>query len=76
MGDELLPPVFFSLIEAFRALEMKRDLTNPTFEDIMTQLNQYDRNLVTVVLNSLIFVGLVKATGTSLAMPRYRIAKL
>jgi len=76
MGDELLPPVFFSLIEAFRALEMKRDLTNPTFEDLMSQLNQYDRNLVTVVLNSLIFVGLVRATGTSLAMPRYRIAKL
>jgi len=76
VGDELLPPVFFSLIEAFRALEMKRDLTNPTFEDLMSQLNQYDRNLVTVVLNSLIFVGLVRATGTSLAMPRYRIAKL
>ena len=76
MADELLPPVFFSLIEAFKALEMKRDLTNPTFEDLMTQLNQYNQNLVTVVLNSLIFVGLVKATGTSLAMPRYRIAKL
>jgi hypothetical protein len=76
VGDELLPPVFFSLIEAFRALEMKRDLTNPTFEDIMTQLNQFDRNLVQVILNALVFVGLVRATGTTLAMPRYRIAKL